>query len=83
VTAFQQAGARQVLATLWSIDEATVEVMASFYAALAGGATAPAALRQAKLHMLGQRLRAVRVEISLAHPFFWAPFVLTGAPPDR
>ena len=83
VAAFQQAGARSVLATLWSIDEATAEVMAGFYDALAKGAATPAALRQAKLQMLKQRLRMGNVELSLAHPFFWAPFILVGPPAGR
>jgi CHAT domain-containing protein len=42
VAAFQQAGARSVLATLWSIDEATAEVMAGFNDAMAQGASTPA-----------------------------------------
>ena len=78
VAAFQQAGARSVLATLWSIDEATAEVMAAFYGAMAEGRTPPAALRQAKLQLLQQRVRMGKTEVSLAHPFFWAPFVLVG-----
>lgn len=80
VAAFEQAGARSVLATLWSIDEATAEIMAGFYRAMAEGRPAPAALRQAKLQLLRQRMRVGNVEVSLAHPFFWAPFILVGAP---
>jgi len=83
VAAFQQAGARSVLATLWSVDEATAEVMAGFYGAMAQGASTPAALRKAKLEMLKQRLRMGNVEVSLAHPFFWAPFILVGPPAGR
>jgi CHAT domain-containing protein len=79
VAAFQEAGARSVLATLWSIDEATGEVMAGFYGAMAQGTSTTAALRQAKLQMLKLRLRMGNVEVSLAHPFFWAPFILVGA----
>jgi CHAT domain-containing protein len=80
VAAFQQAGAKSVLATLWSIDEATAEAMGAFYGAMAGGRPAPAALRQAKLHLLQQRVRMGKTDVSLAHPFFWAPFILVGAP---
>ena len=83
VAAFQQAGAKSVLATLWSIDEAAAEVMANFYGAMAQGASMPAALRQAKLQLLKQRLRIGTTEVSLAHPFFWAPFILVGAPAGR
>ncbi|MGE5357829.1 MAG: CHAT domain-containing protein, partial [Bacteroidales bacterium] len=83
VAAFQQAGARSVLATLWSVDEATAEVTTGFYSAVAQGQPAAAALRQAKLGLLDERVRMGGVEISLSHPFFWAPFILVGAPADR
>ncbi len=82
VAAFQQSGARSVLATLWSIDEATSELMAPFYAAMTGGASTPAALRRAKLQMLERRQRIGNAEVSLAHPFFWAPFILVGTGPS-
>jgi CHAT domain-containing protein len=77
-TAFDQAGARSVLATLWSIDESTADVMAAFYRGMAQGSAAPAALRQAKLQLLQRRIPLGNVEVSLAHPFFWAPFKLVG-----
>jgi CHAT domain-containing protein len=80
VAAFEQAGARSVLATLWSVDEATADVMAGFYRAMADGSSTSAALRQAKLQLLQQRVRMGKAEVSLAHPFFWAPFILVGAP---
>ena len=83
VAAFQQAGARSVLATLWSIDEAAAELTTRFYGAAASGARTPAALRQAKLQLLQQRVRMGNVDVSLAHPFFWAPFILVGAPGAR
>ncbi len=79
--AFEQAGARSVLATLWSIDESTSDVMAAFYSAMAQGGSTSAALRQAKLQLLQRRMPLGNVEISLAHPFFWAPFKLMGVPP--
>jgi CHAT domain-containing protein len=80
VAAFEQAGARSVLATLWSVDEPAADLMAAFYGAMAQGKPASAALRQAKLQLMQQRLRIGKVEVSLAHPFFWAPFILVGAP---
>jgi CHAT domain-containing protein len=80
VAAFEQAGARSVLATLWSIDESTSDVMAAFYRAMSQGSTPAAALRQAKLQLMQRRMPLGNVEISLAHPFFWAPFKLMGAP---
>jgi CHAT domain-containing protein len=44
------------------------------------GRATPTALRQAKLELLQKRVRMGNVEVSLAHPFFWAPFKLVGAP---
>jgi CHAT domain-containing protein len=81
VAAFEQSGARSVVATLWSIDEATSELMTAFYAAMSRGSSTSPALRQAKLEMLQRRLRMGNTEVSLAHPFFWAPFILVGTPP--
>jgi CHAT domain-containing protein len=79
VSAFIQAGARSVLATQWSIDESTAELMASFYKAMTGGKDTAGALRQAKLDILKKHLLLAGAEVSLAHPFFWAPFVLIGS----
>jgi CHAT domain-containing protein len=78
--AFEQAGAQSVLATLWSVDESTSDVMVAFYRARAQGISTSADLRQAKLQLMQQRVRIGRVEVSLAHPFFWAPFILVGTP---
>ena len=80
VAAFEQAGASSVLATLWSVDESAADVMAVFYGAMAQGNSTGAALRQAKLQLLQRRVRIGNVEVSLAHPFFWAPFIVVGAP---
>jgi CHAT domain-containing protein len=78
VSAFLQAGARSVLATQWSIDESMAVLMASFYKAVIGGMNTAEALRQAKLDTLTKRQNFSGTEVSLAHPFFWAPFVLIG-----
>lgn len=62
-------GARYIVATLWSVDdEATAALMARFYAALAAGADPVRALAES------------RVAAPHAHPFYWAPFVIWGAP---
>jgi CHAT domain-containing protein len=79
VSAFLQAGAHSVLATQWSIDESAAELMASFYKAFTGGEDAARALREAKLDLLKKRLSFAGTKVSLAHPFFWAPFVLIGS----
>lgn len=66
---FLQAGAKNVVAGLWPVnDAATAELMAAFYERLAAGAKPADALRGAKLAMLrkpGSRMRL---------PYYWAPF---------
>lgn len=69
--AFQYAGARSVLASLWSVaDDSTGELMTGFYSHLKRGATKDEALRAAQLTLIRSR--------RLAHPFHWAAFTLTG-----
>ena len=67
--AFQYAGARSVLASLWDVsDDSTAELMARFYGELKGGAPKDQALQAAQLSLLGR-----------GHgPFHWAAFQLTG-----
>jgi CHAT domain-containing protein/tetratricopeptide (TPR) repeat protein len=72
--AFQFAGARSVLASLWSIgDKSNAEFMTRFYAALKAGKPGDEALRQAQL-------AAIRAGW---HPVRWAAFQLYGAPGPR
>lgn len=69
--AFFYAGARQVMATLWNVnDRSTAELMKTFYTRLAAGAPPEAALRHAQLAML----RSPRAH--WRHPRFWSAFVL-------
>jgi CHAT domain-containing protein len=66
---FLSAGSASVLLSLWTIDdEATAELMTTFYAELGQAKSAAAALRRAQMNLLQQR----------PHPFFWSPFVLVG-----
>lgn len=63
------AGAREVLASLWAVDDqATQLLMADFYQQLCSGQTAAIALQQAQKH----------VRQMYQHPFFWAAFQLFG-----
>jgi CHAT domain-containing protein len=69
VRAFLAAGAPSLLLSLWTVDdEATANLMASFYKRLRAGEGAAAALRQAQLEQLEAE----------PHPYFWSPFVLVG-----
>lgn len=67
-----KAHAQSVLGTLWPIaDLAAKAVMEQFYTGLAQGRLSKAqALRQAQLQLLYSH--------DMAHPFFWAPFILIG-----
>lgn len=69
---FLFAGARQVVASLWRVDDlATAELMTRFYRALLQEGRPPAAaLRQAQLEMSADR--------RWRDPYFWAGFVLQG-----
>jgi len=70
--AFLYAGARSTVTTLWRVDDhATAEFMKQFYYALGSGASKAGALREAKLKFL-------RSGSELAHPKYWAAFVLNG-----
>lgn len=68
--AFQYAGARSVLMSLWSVAErSSVDLVRGFFKHL----------REGKNKL--EALRLARKEIRTAgynHPFFWAPFVLVG-----
>jgi len=68
---FQYAGARTVLASLWSVnDEATAALMDGFYKGLRGGLAKDAALRGAQVEMI----KGART----SHPALWAAFQLSG-----
>ena len=69
--AFLAAGARSVLASLWAIsDQATMELMKSFYQHLGDGKTASVALHQA--------IKCLRESEEFCAVKHWAPFVLIG-----
>ncbi|MGD8869168.1 MAG: CHAT domain-containing protein, partial [Gemmatimonadales bacterium] len=75
VRAFIHAGADNVAATLWAVDDLrTAEFVAAFYRRLVEGVSYVHALAEAKRE-------AIR-SADLAHPYYWAGFVLTGAPRD-
>jgi CHAT domain-containing protein len=69
--AFAKAGAPTVVASLWSVNDAsTRDTMTAFYRELRAGTPKAEAMRRAQL--------AVLHDPRFAHPFFWAPFIVLG-----
>jgi CHAT domain-containing protein len=68
--AFQYAGARSVLASLWSVEDESTDLLAEgFLRALQQG--------QDKAQALASARHALR-QAGYDHPFFWAPFIVIG-----
>jgi CHAT domain-containing protein len=82
---FFYAGASTLMISLWPVDDAsTAQLMERFYACLATGEAASAALRQAQLALYASvEERDGRQVQPYTHPFYWAPFCLMGAPDLR
>lgn len=74
---FMYAGARSLVVSHWPVgSRATVTLMTAFFDELRTGVSKPRALAAAR-----RRLRGVADGgVALAHPFFWAPFVVVGEP---
>ncbi|MEA2564017.1 MAG: hypothetical protein QOH06_5521 [Acidobacteriota bacterium] len=84
--AFQYAGARSVVASLWSVaDQVTGELMVRFYRHRAAGLAKDEALRAAQMELIREPVRITvgngePMEIDASAPFFWAAFQLFGDP---
>jgi len=71
--AFRAMGAQSTVSTLWPVaDQASVELMQTFYQNLQDGLPKDVALQQAQLRFL-------RTHPEQASPFFWASTVLYGS----
>ncbi len=71
--AFMFAGASSVMVSLWQVsDRSTADLMIRFYQHLNRKQSKTEALRRAKLELIGRG--------HYAHPYYWAPFILTGEP---
>jgi len=67
--AFLRAGAATLVVSLWLVqDETTAELMGIWYERLRKGEGRAASLRAAQLE----------IKARYPHPYYWAPFVLTG-----
>ena len=67
--AFQQAGAKTVLMSLWKVnDEATQELMSSFYKNWISGMTKREAFKKAQLE----------IRSKFPSPYYWGAFVMVG-----
>lgn len=67
---FQYAGARSVVMSMWSVAEASsMQLAQAFFKYLAQGRGKMEALKLARADLRNG---------GYDHPFFWAPFVLTG-----
>lgn len=72
--AFTYAGVKSTVMSLWPVpDQQTSEIMTEFYKQLKSGASKTDALRLAKLNYL-ENVN----EPELAHPFYWAGFLISG-----
>ncbi|MFC1614906.1 CHAT domain-containing protein, partial [Gemmatimonadota bacterium] len=75
--AFQLAGARTVVMSLWSVpDKETVTLMTDFYRRMQAGRGKARALQEASLALMNERKRTN----GCAHPLFWGAFVCVGEP---
>jgi len=79
--AFHYAGARSVMASLWSVtDRSTAALMARIYANLKAGMEKDAALRAAQLTLLHEPVTppGSSEPMDASAPYFWAAFQLYG-----
>jgi CHAT domain-containing protein/Tfp pilus assembly protein PilF len=72
---FERAGAKSTIASLWNVyDETAPDIMVDFYKNINNKMSKGEALRLAKLKYINS------YPPLLAHPFYWAPFILIGDP---
>lgn len=77
--AFLAAGSEAVLATLWPVDDrASVTLMTQFYSRLRDPVT-----RHTTASALARAQRALRESPALAHPYYWAAYVVVGPMRDE
>jgi CHAT domain-containing protein len=71
VRSFQIAGVPSIVSSLWKVeDESTAKLMKEFHSKVRAGEAYDEAIRQAMI--------AIFQNEETRHPYFWAPFILTG-----
>ena len=79
--AFQQAGARTVVATLWRVpDNQTARLMPRFLDLWLAGTPKARALRQAQLELIRELRQSRQRKHRGAPPLYWAAFICHGLP---
>jgi CHAT domain-containing protein len=75
---FMYAGTKSILVTHWSVEsQAARDLMVGTIRDMKKEAK-PEALREAKLEMKSGTRKMGKENLSLSHPFYWAPFVMVG-----
>ena len=80
--AFFHAGVRSLVVSLWRVSDVSTQLlMTRMYMNLKNGMAAAQALREARTWMLreARQLDDYGYERTFESPFYWAPFILTGA----
>jgi CHAT domain-containing protein len=79
--AFQAAGARTVLASLWRVPDAhTSRLMTRFYESWLSGKGKAEALREAQLKLIAELRKEEDPRRKSAPPLYWAGFICHGLP---
>ena len=77
-SAFLMAGARSVEATLWSVDvRSTIDFTEGLFERLAAGRPAADAVAESQRAVIAHWQK----DRGSAHPFYWAPYTMTGVGP--
>ena len=78
---FLYAGARRLLVSNWPVaSESTRDLMVATFTQLQAGQTPLDALTEARRQLRSRTWQKNRASpyVSLAHPYFWVPFVVVG-----
>lgn len=73
---FQAAGARQIIATLWPIDQHSTRLLAEFYRLPLREASLAQNFRRARLQFRRNSFQVGVYSVSMSNPYFWAPYIL-------